>query len=245
MFYNCSSLTTAPELPATTLADNCYWSMFEGCTSLTTAPELPATTLADGCYWSMFEGCTSLTTAPELPATTLAESCYEYMFYNCSKLKNITMLATNINATGCLSEWVSGVASIGTFTKASTMTSLPTGTNGIPNGWTVVDHDGEESGGSSLNLVIDYNNLTQNDVDQIINYMVDNGWTTDNRIDVQVINSNITVLRRNTEYPITWIIRTDDGFTNGFCLTLFTTDIIGNTPYFTIDEETLDITFED
>ena len=75
--------------------------------------------------------------------------------------------------------------------------------------------------------------------------MVDNGWTTDNRIDVQVINSNITVLRRNTEYPITWIIRTGGGFTNKFWLTLFTTDIIGNTPYFTINEETLDITFED
>ena len=31
--------------------------MFEGCTSLTTAPELPATSLADSCYSSMFNGC--------------------------------------------------------------------------------------------------------------------------------------------------------------------------------------------
>ena len=35
---------------------------------------LPATTLADYCYNSMFSGCRSLTTAPELPATTLANS---------------------------------------------------------------------------------------------------------------------------------------------------------------------------
>ena len=34
--------------------------MFGGCTSLTTAPALPATTLAGGCYQEMFTGCTSL-----------------------------------------------------------------------------------------------------------------------------------------------------------------------------------------
>ena len=34
--------------------------MFNGCTSLTTAPELPATTLAEYCYRYMFNGCTSL-----------------------------------------------------------------------------------------------------------------------------------------------------------------------------------------
>jgi hypothetical protein len=31
--------------------------MFEGCRSLTQAPELPATTLAEGCYDSMFINC--------------------------------------------------------------------------------------------------------------------------------------------------------------------------------------------
>ena len=50
MFSNCTSLTSAPSLPATTLADYCYEDMFYGCTSLTTAPSLPATTLATNCY---------------------------------------------------------------------------------------------------------------------------------------------------------------------------------------------------
>ena len=50
LFYNCTSLTTAPELPATTLVYHCYDCMFSGCTSLIQAPELPATTLADSCY---------------------------------------------------------------------------------------------------------------------------------------------------------------------------------------------------
>jgi len=87
MFYECTSLTTAPELPATTLASNCYNSMFYGCTSLTTAPELPATTLASNCYSSMFNSCTSLATAPELPATTLEANCYRSMFLSCSAFK--------------------------------------------------------------------------------------------------------------------------------------------------------------
>ena len=86
MFYDCTALTTAPELPATTLATSCYNSMFRGCTNLKTAPELPATTLADWCCYEMFRGCTSLTIAPELPATTLAKDCYENMFMGCTSL---------------------------------------------------------------------------------------------------------------------------------------------------------------
>ena len=87
MFYNCTSLTTAPSLPATTLTSYCYSSMFYNCTSLTTAPSLPATTLANNCYSSMFYGCTSLTTAPSLPATTLVNNCYRNMFRNCTSLQ--------------------------------------------------------------------------------------------------------------------------------------------------------------
>ena len=34
--------------------DFCYFSMFRGCSSLTQAPELPATTLVDWCYQTMF-----------------------------------------------------------------------------------------------------------------------------------------------------------------------------------------------
>ena len=235
MFYNCTSLTTAPTLPATTLLNcsNCYESMFEGCSSLTSSPQLPATILSNYCYQRMFSGCTSLissptlpattfntgcyaaifnntnvipdcnnidftnvtviqsgvltklfegtkvtdnilrnilpinqstnhyylpvttlskqcymgmftnctylTTAPELPATTLAQSCYASMFYGCTSLNNITMLATDISASGCLSDWVKNVSATGTFVKNPSMSSLPTGNSGVPNGWTVTD----------------------------------------------------------------------------------------------------------
>ena len=68
--------------------------MFNGCTSLTQAPKLPATTLANGCYYYMFRDCTSLTTAPELPATTLANGCYYYMFYECPLFSTVKMKAS-------------------------------------------------------------------------------------------------------------------------------------------------------
>ena len=86
MFSGCTSLTSAPELSATTLTNSCYYNMFNRCTSLTSAPRLPATTLANYCYSNMFNSCTSLTTAPELPATTLASNCYRGLFKGCSSL---------------------------------------------------------------------------------------------------------------------------------------------------------------
>ena len=103
MFQGCTSLTTAPELPATTLAKYCYNSMFSGCTSLVIAPELPATNLADRCYDSMFCGCSSLTTAPELPATTLADGCYDRMFEMCTSLTTAPELPATTLADGCYS----------------------------------------------------------------------------------------------------------------------------------------------
>ena len=129
-------------LPATTLANYCYSYMFKGCTSLVTAPELPATTVASSCYYQMFYGCTSLVTAPELPATTLsAYDCYRDMFNGCSNLNNITMLATDISENQCLDSWVKNVSSTGTFIKNPDMTSLQSGVNGIPSGWTVKDYN--------------------------------------------------------------------------------------------------------
>ena len=99
---------------------------------------LPATTLADSCYSSMFEGCTSLTSAPELPATMLTRQCYFTMFNGCSNLNFIKCLATNLSFL-TTDGWVQGVASTGTFVKAASMAGWTTGINGIPEGWTVQD----------------------------------------------------------------------------------------------------------
>ena len=140
MFSGCSSLTQVPALPATTLANSCYYGMFGGCSSLVQAPALPATTLANYCYYDMFGGCSSLTQAPELPATTLANYCYDHMFYGCSKLNYIKALFTTEPSDKYTYLWVYGVPSEGTFVKLSATTWNETevrGISGIPERWEV------------------------------------------------------------------------------------------------------------
>ena len=113
--------------------------MFIGCSSLTTAPTLPATTLTEGCYNQMFQGCTSLTSAPELPATSLTSQCYNAMFSGCTSLNYVNCLAeTGIDTNYSTNNWLSGVPASGTFTKKTGVT-WPTGNNGIPTGWTVIE----------------------------------------------------------------------------------------------------------
>jgi hypothetical protein len=85
----------------------------------------------------MFEGCINLVTGPELLATTLPTYCYREMFLNCEKLSSIKCLATTFG-TNSTQYWVDGVASSGTFTKASGV-SWNRNVNGIPSSWTVVE----------------------------------------------------------------------------------------------------------
>ncbi|MBR5035351.1 MAG: BACON domain-containing protein [Bacteroidales bacterium] len=139
MFANCSSLTQAPDLPATSLATGCYAGMFYGCKNLIQPPQLPATALASNCYKEMFHGCINLTEAPELPAPILTSSCYQYMFLGCKKLSFVKCLAENISAARCVDLWLSDVSTGGTFVKAAGMNDWPSGENGIPESWTVVD----------------------------------------------------------------------------------------------------------
>ena len=119
MFSGCTSLTSAPKLPATKLADNCYQYMFYGCTSLTSAPELSATKLAFNCYYGMFCGCTSLTSAPKLPATKLEYLCYSTMFKNCTSLESAPELPAKKLADYCYYEMFYGCTSLTSAPKLS------------------------------------------------------------------------------------------------------------------------------
>ena len=126
MFNGCTSLTTAPSLPATTLPRYCYYYMFYGCTSLTTAPSLPATTIPSNsfsCYGSMFRNCTSLTTAPSLPATTISDSGYSYMFYGCTSLTRPPSLPATTLRPYCYSYMFAGCTSLTTvpYLRATTI----------------------------------------------------------------------------------------------------------------------------
>ncbi len=147
MFRNCTSLTKAPEFRVEKTAYRCCYNMFRKCSGLKDVSliELPAMTLSVDCYRELFRECSNLkTAAPMLPAPTLVQECYRQMFSS-SKITSITCLATDISATDCLNEWVSSVPSGGIFYKSPDIeaSKYPTGSHGIPSGWTVKNY-GEE-----------------------------------------------------------------------------------------------------
>ena len=86
-----------------------FCNLFKSSTVLASAPELPATTLANECYSSMFEGCAKLINAPALPAETLADGCYSWMFSGCLRLSTVKMLAPSDQITSkldCFKYWL-------------------------------------------------------------------------------------------------------------------------------------------
>lgn len=141
LFSGCTYLISADylKLPVSRLVKSCYNCMFYNCTSLVAAPEFIATTLANYCCYGMFKNCSSLTKAPELYATTLVFHCYDSMFFGCTNLNYIKCMAMSNQNSNSISNWVSGVAAVGTFIKNSSIISdfWTTGVSGIPSGWTV------------------------------------------------------------------------------------------------------------
>lgn len=144
IFQDCTSLITAPQLPATTIAHGCYRSLFEGCTAMVNPPtELPALVICNESYYNMFLRCSKMTTTPTILATSFDTSgsgtqhC-NAMFYGCSKVNYIKVAFESVPNLNYLANWTQSVASSGTFVKKSALT-LPRGTNGIPNNWTIID----------------------------------------------------------------------------------------------------------
>ena len=135
MFAGCTSIVNAPALPSTSLAVNCYDCMFGNCTSLINAPALPANTLELGCYINMFSGCTSLEKAPDLPAVTLAPVCYYLMFEDCINLNYVKCNVKEYNSHN-FDSWLKNVSKVGDF-YCYDASIFPKGTSGIPEGWTV------------------------------------------------------------------------------------------------------------
>lgn len=189
MFAVCTSISEPTVLPALTMKNLCYYSMFDG-SGITRAPDLPATSLAQQCYcrmfqnakklvdanitlsatqdasmcysgmfincealinppviessttdyysrYQMFEGCKNMEIAPVLKPLTLGNMSYSRMFYNCSKLRYIKAMFTSTPTNGNAGSWVGGVASEGVFVKNSAATWNVSGANGVPEGWTV------------------------------------------------------------------------------------------------------------
>lgn len=109
--------------------------------------ELPATTLAVNCYQNMFTGCSNLTSAPYLPATTLADSCYFRMFAGCSSLNKLSAAFSDWGSSNETNNWLLNVAENGEFycqTILGNNTTITRGPSNCPDGWTVVNTDPDE-----------------------------------------------------------------------------------------------------
>ena len=197
MFSSCTSLISAPRICAITdsSTEASMANMFKSCTSLVNPPIMDGlTTLKkNGCIY-MFDGCSKLESAPYLPAATLNTSSYNYMFRNCSKLKYIKCLATNISASGCLYNWLSGVASGGTFVKHPEMASWPRSASGIPSSWTVLE---------AVDITVTYENgnsgayIKEQGTSEILHTFIDDevyeGELSENKI-YEIYDSNDTLI---------------------------------------------------
>jgi hypothetical protein len=89
--------------------------MFAGCYDLTTAPELPAATLAESCYSHMFYSCKSLSHITCLATDISATNCtYKWISSNSGKpgvsstgtfIKHPDMTSWTTGASGIPSGW--------------------------------------------------------------------------------------------------------------------------------------------
>ena len=130
-------LTLTEDLPAVLVPNYAYGNMYAG-SGVIMPPKIKATQYLVGSLAGMFSGCTGLLEAPKLLPTMISNSCLLLAFNNCSNMTKIEVNFTSWGTGDPTSNWVSGVAASGTFIKPS---ALPEeyGVDKIPSGWTVVN----------------------------------------------------------------------------------------------------------
>lgn len=160
-FRGCTNLAHGPQLPTVTPENSCFASMFEGCVNLEEAPEINIDLdqqdekKIGGALNRMF--CMSRTTtvtakmtkSPVIRSSRIpngksmnnnANDALNEMFKGNGSLVEVTCLATSLGNRPPTMNWLLNVSPTGTFYKAAGMNDWPTGVNGIPSGWTVVDY---------------------------------------------------------------------------------------------------------
>ena len=120
--------------------DYCFYRLFME-TSITTAPELPATTLKPYCYMDMFFSCRNLTTGPVLPAECIPKCAYNRLFGGCIMLNLFEFGGNKIEDGSGFPDWLDGVAEYGTiviYGKGDPEGILKRGSiSGIPENWSI------------------------------------------------------------------------------------------------------------
>lgn len=108
--------------------------LFYGQSNLKQAPKITATSIMRRSLQQTFDG-TGIEEAPELLFDTVPSyGCYR-MFRYCSSLKLVKVHFTSLSSSSPLTQWLDGVAASGDFYCPQNLT-IPTGSSGIPSGWT-------------------------------------------------------------------------------------------------------------
>ncbi|ATW62777.1 putative tail protein [Synechococcus phage S-CBWM1] len=108
---DCSSLTSFPALPDTSQVTN-FSAAWYNCSSLTSFPALPDTSLVTN-FGSTWSGCSSLTSFPALPNTSQVTS-FQAAWRDCSSLTSFPALPDTSKATDFGSAWY-GCSSLTSF----------------------------------------------------------------------------------------------------------------------------------
>lgn len=124
--------------PATaTMSAWCFRRLFYNFANLLTAPDMPATTGANYCYYATLYG-TGITESPEIMLEVVNTSACRSFMSNCSNLSLVKVHFTNVSASYAISNWLLDVADSGTLYCPQSLV-LTNGSNGLPNGWTRQD----------------------------------------------------------------------------------------------------------
>lgn len=141
-FSSCTSLSTTPNFSnITTVGTFGFHRCFGSCTSLVTAPSFTnVTTGGEYGFYRCFSSCTSLVTAPNFSNITKVSNIeFSECFDNCTSLQIV--YAPNITTWNTInfSDWLFNVSPTGVMYKPTGLT-IPTGTSGVPEGWTTIDY---------------------------------------------------------------------------------------------------------
>ena len=115
------------------ITEFCFYALFSHCSTLITAPYISSKDPANYSYRALFSYCDNLTNCT-INVTTIASGCFYRMLRDCSSLKTITIRVSDYSDTS-FNGWLVNASTNGDFYCPAELT-IPTGTSGIPSGWT-------------------------------------------------------------------------------------------------------------
>lgn len=115
-----------------------------------------------GIFEGMFYGCSALRTGPEMPFDTLTKYCCKDMYKNCVRLEQVYISATDIDATDCLKDWLSGASSFAYLHNIGGK-ELEYGTSGLPRNWAEIREP--ESSDFDNTVMISHKLMDERDVE--------------------------------------------------------------------------------